>query len=155
MKRFIQILTILLCTVWAPLFAMGNGEIDQDRAFILLDNQKRELIVKYMQLTVQESEAFWPIYNDYQKAFRRVADRMIKLIKAFAKEHENLSDEKAEAMLDEYFLIEEEKLSIKKSYLNKFRAVLPPKKVLWYYQLENKIEVGFLYEVASGVPFVK
>jgi hypothetical protein len=148
-------LIILLGSVCLPVLALGNSEMDQERAFDLLDNQKRELIVKYMQLTVQESEAFWPIYNDYQQSFRRIAGRMIKLIKEFAKEHETLPDENARAMLDEYFLIEEEKLSIKKSYLNRFRTVLPPKKVLWYYQLENKIEIGFLYEVASKVPFVK
>jgi hypothetical protein len=51
--------------------------------------------------------------------------------------------------------LENEILQLKTSYLPKFKAVLPAKKVARYYQLENKIQAVGRYDLADKIPLVK
>jgi len=58
-------------------------------------------------------------------------------------------------ILDEYLAIESERLALRKAYLPKFRQALPDKKVVRFYQLENKIQAAVNYELAANIPLVK
>jgi hypothetical protein len=51
--------------------------------------------------------------------------------------------------------IEREKLWLKKAYLEKFGKILPPKKVMRYSQLENKVAVMGDYQIIQEVPLAK
>jgi hypothetical protein len=51
--------------------------------------------------------------------------------------------------------IEGERVTLMKSFLPKFRKVLPEKKVARYYQLENKIDAVVNYGLARQIPLVK
>ena len=108
-----------------------------------------------MPLTAPESEAFWPRYNDYQQALRKVNDRKVKLIQGYARDYPALTDEKAEEMLNEFLDIETEEVKLKKSYVKKFRKVLPAKKVTRYFQVENKLDAIINFELADSIPLVR
>ena len=51
-----------------------------------------------------------------------------------------------------YLACEEDITKLKKPYLSKFDAVLPGKKVMTYYQLENKIGAAIRYDMAGQIP---
>ncbi|MDR4506618.1 MAG: hypothetical protein MRJ65_00030 [Candidatus Brocadiaceae bacterium] len=59
------------------------------------------------------------------------------------------------SLLDEHITIEKLTLSRSQVYLPKFRNVLPDSKVVRYYQIENKIQIALLYEIASHIPLMK
>jgi hypothetical protein len=46
-------------------------------------------------------------------------------------------------------------VKLMQSYQPRFRKVLPEVKVARYYQLENKTNAIFNYELAEGIPLVK
>jgi hypothetical protein len=71
------------------------------------------------------------------------------------RENETFSDEKAKAMLDEYLDIEREDLRLKRIYREKFSKILPAKKVMRYFQLENKIAAMVNYQITQMVPLAK
>ncbi len=108
-----------------------------------------------MKLTESEAEAFWPVYNSYQKTLRNLFDRLIELIENYAKNYATISNEDAKGLLDSYLAIEREHLKLMDSYLPKFRKALPQKKVFLYYQLENKIEAGMNVLLANQIPLIK
>ena len=108
-----------------------------------------------MQLTDQENQVFWPGYDRYQEALRKVSHRTLKLIGDYAEEQETLSDTRAGDMLEELLAIQEEKLHVKKSFVKEFKKILPPKKLVRYFQLENKIEAAISYEMASQIPLIE
>ena len=76
------------------------------------------------------------------------------MIAEYARERENetFSDEKASRMLNEYLDIERESLWLKKAYLERFGKILPAKKVMRYFQLENKIAAMVNYQITQGGP---
>jgi hypothetical protein len=52
-------------------------------------------------------------------------------------------------------VIEEDLLKLKKSYLKKLSAVLPDKKVMTYFQMENKIQAIIRFDCALNIPLAE
>jgi len=67
----------------------------------------------------------------------------------------SLSDEKAKQLMKDYLASEEDIIKLKKSYLSKFGNVIPGKKVMTYYQLENKIQAVIRYDLAGEIPLAQ
>lgn len=155
MKRIMLALPLLFFLLSSHLFAQVSQEFEKTREE--MQRQKDAVIAVDMKLTEQESKAFWPLYQEYQGALRKLQDRSIKLFAQYAQERENetFTDEKARALLDEYLDIEREDLWLKRAYLEKFGRILPAKKVMRYFQLENKIAAMVNYQMTQGIPLAK
>jgi hypothetical protein len=110
-----------------------------------------------MALTEAEAKGFWPLYEEYQKALHQINDRLATMLVSYAKEHNaaSLTDEKASALLDRYFAIEEDELKLRRAFVPRLAKVLPGRKVARYMQIENKIRAIVKYEIAAEVPLAK
>jgi hypothetical protein len=108
-----------------------------------------------MQLTESEGKAFWPVYEKYQSELFLLRVRTLKLIEEYAASYEKMTDSTAKKLLDESMTIETLRLKLGKAYLPEFRKVLPDKKVVRYYQIENKINAILYYELAMNIPLMK
>ncbi len=113
---------------------------------------KKLFVAQNMQLTAPEATGFWPVYDRYQNDLDTLADRMITLITDYAKNYETMSNGVAKNLIDEYLAIEGDRLKLREAYLPQFRQVLPEKRVVRYYQLENKIQAAVKYELAANIP---
>ncbi len=125
---------------------LSRSVIQTERQFIVTSN---------MGLTEQEAEAFWPVFKDFQEALRKVSDRRADLILELAKEFNSLSGEKAQEMLKESLSIQAERTKLKQKFIGRFNKVLPPKKVVRYFQIENKLDSVINYELAARIPLVR
>jgi len=155
MKWAIPALTLSFFLFSAPLSAQISTEFEKTRE--AMQKQKDDLIAADMKLTEEEGKAFWPLYQEYQEALRKLQDRSFKLLAEYAQERENetFTDQKAKALLDEYLDIEREDLWLKRIYLEKFNKQLPAKKVMRYFQLENKIAAMINYQTTQMIPLAK
>jgi len=117
-------------------------------------SNKKALIAVNLQLTPAEEKGFWLVYDSYQADLDKITERLGKLIVDYAKEFnaDSLSDAKAKELMKNYLACEEDIIKLKKSYLSKFDAVIPGKKVMTYYQLENKIGAVIRYDMAGQIP---
>ncbi len=134
-------------------FAQGTDEVEVGRA--VAQAERKMVVAKNMELSEEESSAFWPVYNDFHEALRKVNDRRVALIQQFAKDYETLSDEAAEQLVADYFDIQQERLKIRKSWVKRFNKVLPPRKVARYVQVENKLDAIVNFELARSIPLVQ
>ena len=158
MKKILQIISILLICLWvAPVFAQDLSPQSMEALREAAKSNKKALVALNLKLTETEDKAFWPIYESYQKDIDKVNERLINLIKDYAKEYKarSLTDEKAKQLISDYIVIEEDLLKLKKSYLEKVSAVIPDKKMMTYFQLENKIQAIIRYEVAINIPLAE
>jgi hypothetical protein len=117
--------------------------------------EKKVLIANNMQLTASEAEAFWPVYERYQKELHQLGDRSIKLIEDYAKNYQTMSDDAAKKLLDDFLALKRDQVTLRQAYLANFMQVLPGKKVARYYQLENKISAVIDFDLARQIPLVK
>jgi hypothetical protein len=155
MKNRVAGLLIFVSLLSSPLFAQVAE--DSEKIKQAMQKQKDEVVTAEMKLTEAEDKAFWPLYREYQEALRKLQDRSFKLLAGYAQERENetFTDQKAMALLDEYLDIDREDLWLKRAYLEKFKKILPAKKVMRYFQLENKIAALVNYQMTQGVPLAR
>ena len=148
-------LTAIMAFVSIPAFTQDKPADNMELVREKLRADKKLLVAEGMKLTETEARAFWPVYDSYQKELGKLFDRDIKLIQDYAKNYETMSDEVAKKLLDEYMAIEGEYLKLRQSYLPKFRIVLSEKRVVRYYQIENKVKAVMEYDLARQIPLVK
>lgn len=116
---------------------------------------KKLLVAENMQLTETEAKAFWPVYEAYQKDLGKLLERMAEVIKGYRVNYLSMSNEKAGELLDEYLGIQGEEAALMQACLLKLRKILPEKKVLLYFQIENKISAVVNFELARNIPLVQ
>lgn len=120
-----------------------------------LKTEKKAMIAEVMTLSQEETDLFWPLYNEFQGKLYETNTKYVKIVNEFAENFDNMTDEKAADLLSRVMSYDTEILKLKKSYTKKFSKILPATKVLRYMQAENKIDVLIDYEMASSVPLLE
>jgi hypothetical protein len=123
------------------------------RSYLQLQQQK--IVLDNLQLTEQESDAFWPVFRSYQNEFELIGDRLVALIVQFTEKFESMTDEEATSMLKEAQDIQQAENELKRSYVEKFSQVLPPKKVLRFYQIDNKMRTEIRHALSLEIPLLE
>ena len=158
MKRTAQIICILFICLWvASSFAQELSTKSMETLREAAKSNKKALVALNLKLTETEDKAFWKIYESYQKDIAKANERLINLINDYAKEYKakSLTDEKAKQLISNYLVIEEDRLKLKKSYLEKVSAVIPDKKVMAYFQMEEKIQAIIRFDCAINIPLAE
>jgi hypothetical protein len=154
--KVMRIICIVVVCLWAlPAFAQDKPTDTMEIVREAMKSDKRAFIALNMDLTESEGEKFWPVYDGFQGELEKVNKRLSDVIGEFAKDYKALSDEKAKQLVEEWLAIEEQTINFRKAYVSKLEAVLPSKKVMRYYQLENKIRGVLLFELAAKIPLAK
>ena len=141
------------------LFAFSFGAIAQTSSDYIevvrsvLKTEKKAAIAEVMQLSEAEGTAFWPLYNEYTEQVYLIQSKRIQIIQDYAKNYENMTDEKATEIMKSYMSYKKELLSLNNKYYKKFLKVMPGIKVALYFQAENKIATMVDYQLAMEIPF--
>ena len=131
----------------------SNDYIEMTRDVIKAE--KKAAIAEVMNLTDAESQPFWDLYNEYQGKQYPVHNKRIAIIKDFADNYENLTDEKADELWTNYMKFQQELLKVKISYYKKFKKILPAGKAALFMQTENKIEALINASLAAEIPLIE
>ena len=115
-----------------------------------LNNYKIGFFTKKLNLTSVEAEKFWPVYNDYQSQRNIIQIDKLKLNRNFNQNEASLSNSQLEEIGDKYVdcLVRESTLAVE--FHKKLKAVLPPAKVILYYQAENQYKIQLLNELQTA-----
>jgi hypothetical protein len=149
---------LVAATAWSQDRSSGQFVEDQfvAEARELLQAGRREIIAEELRLTDAEAESFWPVYDKYQADMMVVRDRYVEIIGGYLARYEagDLSDKYAKDLLDDWLDYKADKLKVTKQYVRKFGRVLSMRKVVRFYQLENKMDAEIDAELAVFVPLM-
>ena len=155
LTRIVAFLLFASCAF--PLLGQADAqmrkEIQLTRQTIL--NERQSIVTEFMNLTAEEEAVFWPLYRDWRAKVAGLGNREVKLITDFAEKYESLSDADAGALIDDWIKIEDDYNKLRKQFLKRFRKALPDKKVMQFFQLENKMDAVIEYELAGSIPLAK
>jgi hypothetical protein len=121
----------------------------------LIQAERQAIVTKAMDLTSEEMQGFWALYREYRLEAVKVGDRIVTLIVSYAENYDSLTDAVADKLVNEFVSIEKERALLKAKYLPKFKKVLPAKKVARFYQIENKLDIAILAEMAENIPLAR
>jgi hypothetical protein len=115
-----------------------------------LNDYKIGFFTKKLNLTSEEAEKFWPVYNNYQSQRNQIQLEKIRLNRNFNQNESTLNDKQLEEMGDKYVdcLVQESTLAV--TFHKKLKEVLPPVKVIRYYQAENQYKIQLLNELQNA-----
>ena len=134
-----------------------SPNLNDDTQMLLSQIQadKAAVVLKSLELTDPEARAFTPIYDEYQKERKEIAQRQIAELNKFASNYGSMTDKAAGEILKNWFKIQEDKNDLVKKYAKKFEHVLPKTKVLRFVQVENKLETVVDLQAARVIPLAK
>jgi hypothetical protein len=126
--------------------ALTRQAAHADRKAILMGN---------MSFTDEEGAEFWPAWNEYRAAVEANNDRSLSLIKDFAANYENMTDQKASELMTDYFSIKMQDLVIKQKFSQDISKFMPAQKVMRVIQIENKLDAAIDLQVAAEIPLTQ
>lgn len=112
--------------------------------------EKISFFTDKLNLTPAEAQAFWPVYNEFEKK-RFDIQRQIHEFEHMPDEKFNsLSDSEIEKMTTGYIGSFEKEAMLLKDYNKQFLKILPKKKVLLMYRTENQFRGHLIREYKRG-----
>ena len=145
-------LLVLPILALAPASGMAdelNDTIEMVRSVAALE--RKAVITRGLQLTGEQSQAFWPIYDQYVADKKLAQNKVVQIIIDYAENYDTMSDAMATSIVDDHMKVQGDLLKARKKYLKKFRKVLPPKTVARFYQLENKLDAVANVQLAQEI----
>ncbi len=136
MKTKVLMLMMVLIGAMGTGFAQENAHKKENKKEVR-KAQKIAFITERLELTPEESKAFWPLYEARDKE-RKETIKRIKGEKKGKKKIEEMTDAEVKELLNKTLEIRQAHLNIDKKYNEKFLSVLPPKKVAKFYHLEKE-----------------
>jgi hypothetical protein len=142
MKK-IMFLLIIILTFTVIRTEAQNSNLEK------LNNYKIGFFTKKINLTSAEAEKFWPAYNDFQSQRNNIQLEKVSINRDFNLNENSLSDSQLEEMGDKYVdcLVRESNLEV--TFHQKLKELLPPAKVIRYYQAENQYKLQLLNELQN------
>ncbi len=144
----------------AKLFLVGlamvafslHGQERSDRFQKAMEEMQAErvsFLTTKLELTVDEAQKFWPVYNEYLKQREELIwGRREKFGRDF--KPEEATDEQMKKMLNDMLDQEIKQAQLKKDYYTKIQEVLPVKKVLRLQRAEQDFMNHMLNQIRGG-----
>ncbi len=134
---------LLMAGMWL-LMSLAPG-MAQDVPYTQIMARKKAMFQRQLQLTPEEMKKFWPVYEEMDGALRKLAAEKKKLtIDIRQKVQEEGTDKELEALMDRYLKIEAERVAVKQKYYERFKSVLPIRKVIRIPVVERRFRKALL-----------
>ena len=121
--------SILIIILFLSLNALSQGRGEKLKAL------KVAFITERLDLTQEEAQEFWPIYNTYEDNERKL--RMDTFEERKDLDIETLSETEANELINNFTKAENERHQLKQTFIEEIRKVLPAKKVILLTKAED------------------
>jgi len=137
MKKYPKILVFLAFVIALPAYAQTGGR-NQNRE--KLRSQRIAFITNRLELTPEEAKAFWPVYDEYESKRQEIVKLYHQQKMSGHDNPDQLTDKEALEIADSQLIEAQKLLDLRKEYHNKFKQVLPAKKILKLYDSEREFQ---------------
>ena len=113
------------------------------RAQEKIEAYKIAFFTERLQLTPDESKDFWPLYNQFDNELEALKDKY----KLDSKRIELMSDREVEEFISQHLLVEEQRVKLQRDYVERFKKVLPIRKVAMLQRIDREFKIALLEEI--------
>lgn len=133
-----QLIPILFLLISFASFAQRNGEIQEK-----IKAQKIAFITDKLELTSEEAQQFWPIYNEFEAKVEKIKSEEIRPLKQEMRQGD-VSDKRAGEILEKLIKAEDEMHNAKQELVVDLKKVLPAKKIIMLQVAEDQFNQKLL-----------
>ena len=146
-------------TLFLVLFAMpmlqGQLSLEAELIRTKFKEEKTDLIGSFMDFSMPEGKAFWPLYEEYEAKRTVYADRRISLLFDYVANYDTLNDEQADTWSKEVLKLQSNEMALKRKYYKKIARALSPRIALRFFQFEESIHAAIRFEIMSTLPVLE
>lgn len=129
--RYLLLITTMMLTI--SLSAQRGGERAERGEQI--EQQRIAFITTELDLSVEEAQTFWPLYNDYQRAKKEIGmDRKAE------NRIDDMTEEESRIMLSQAMEAKRKHIDLEVEFMNKLERVLTAKKRLKLVRTEREFK---------------
>lgn len=148
MKKLLLI-SILTVFTFGLATAQGKGNHTSE-VYEKMRAEKISFLTEKLSLTPSEAQAFWPIYNEFEKKRFEIQKQKHNFERMPNEKYDVLSGAEIEKLTNNYIDSFEKEAQLLKEYNKQFLKVLPKKKVLLMYRTENEFRGHLIREYKRG-----
>jgi hypothetical protein len=119
------------------------GREDRER----IQARKVAYITDRLDLSPEEAQKFWPVYNNHQEA---VEEQHQVLREAFPSSEEALTDEEALAFIETLEKHEQKMLDLKKDFHKALKEVISPQKIVLLFETEKRFREELIRHLSGA-----
>ncbi|MBK9793526.1 MAG: hypothetical protein IPP60_10600 [Sphingobacteriales bacterium] len=108
-------------------------------------------ITKRLNLTPEESQKFWPVYNQYEAEKKQIRQTTIGTVKEL-KEDGDFTNAEAELAIAKHIEFKSRDLDLTKKYVLEFKKILPATKVAKLITAEEQFKKMLMKQAQQGGP---
>jgi len=150
MKKLLAF-AILLFVSSTMLFAQSmQEEIDYYQS--IFGMEKKAVVARFLDL--DEKDAFWPIYDEYEKMRKGLGQKRLSTLMDYAEHYENLTDEKTDVLVKESIENRKSGNDLIIKYYKKVKKISGSKTAAQFYQIENYFVTAVSSELYMSVPLI-
>ena len=150
MKKLFSIAIILIASVTMSFAQVQQEEIDYYQS--IFGMEKKIVVANFLEL--EETNAFWAIYDEYEIARKELGQKRLNLIVKYAENYDNLTDEKADAVIKSSISLRKSTTDLINKYYKKVKKVSGSKTAAQFYQIENYFITAIQAELYTDVPLI-
>tara|TARA_B110000196_G_scaffold302551_1_gene297665 strand:- start:78 stop:536 length:459 start_codon:yes stop_codon:yes gene_type:complete len=138
------ILIALLC----PLFMFSQNISDEKRKKIEI--QKIAFITKSLDLSSEEAQVFWPVYNNFSDEMKSIKEKIRENMSSMRKDRSSLTEKQVGEIMEQKFKMEQMVLDIKVKFNKEFQKVISNKQIAALYHAEKEFKKELLNKIKKG-----
>ncbi|MCB0794198.1 MAG: hypothetical protein KDB88_05630 [Flavobacteriales bacterium] len=146
------LLTALALTAVPGLAQSENDLVELVRSDIRADMQA--IVAANMEMSEEESKAFWPMYDEYALANKKLWDSRLGIISDYAGSYESMTDEVAQDLLARAWASDKELHALLENTSKKMMKVLPASRVARFNMIVNRLQNLISLQLASELPLM-
>ena len=116
-----------------------------------IEAMKIAFLTKRLQLTPDEAQKFWPVYNQYEAEKKQVRQTTVGAVKDM-KEDGDFTNAEAEQAIAKYIEFKAKDLDLIKKYVAEFRKFLPATKIAKLVTAEENFKKMLMKQAQQGGP---
>ncbi len=113
------------------------------------------LIAANLTLTPAESDAFWPLYREFNTKKAALGDTRLQIIMDYADKYPDVDDTTAKDLVDRSLDYRKKLAKLQDSYVAKFRKVLPAAKLMRFLQIDSRVDNLVELQIQQSIPVVE
>jgi hypothetical protein len=115
-------------------------------------SQKSAIMDTVMQLDLDQAAKFWPIYRDYDTELKKLNDLRLANIKEYAKSYNNLTDAKAEELIQNSISYQKQRMELLAKYYERVKEALGAVTAARFVQVEQQLLLIIDLQIVSSLP---
>ncbi|WP_372751104.1 hypothetical protein [Labilibaculum sp.] len=146
MNRILIILSLVYACSTASI-AQGKGHGENSEMRERIEAQKISFITQQLDLSPEEAQLFWPVYNELEKKKKENRYQSKVLFKKLRNNGEQLSDTEMGTISDQLIELKVQEANLQKEYHFKYKKILPAHKILTLYHAEKQFQGILLRQI--------